>query len=134
MTVRLTDGDAIEPGEYRRLRGSVGWAEPAIADSVLAQALRSTWNVTARGGDGVLVGMARVLDDGALYASVWDMIVDPAHQRAGIGRSIFERVLARTDGRTLVGLVATAVGAPIYRAAGFTEESRGSRALFRRGG
>ena len=27
----------------------------------------------------------RLLDDGALYATVWDMIVDPAHQRAGQG-------------------------------------------------
>ena len=132
MTVRLTDADAIEPGEYRRLRAAVGWAEPDVTDAVLAEALRSTWNVTAR-TDGALVGMARVLDDGALYASVWDMIVDPAHQRAGIGRAIFERVLLRTGGRTLVGLVATAAGEPLYRAAGFAEQSRGSTALFRRG-
>jgi len=131
--MRLTDGDSLGPDEYRRLRATVGWDAPATSDDVLAGALATTWNVTARDDDGTLVGMARLLDDGALYATVWDMIVDPAHQRAGIGRAIFDRVLARTDGRTLVGLVATAAGEPMYRAAGFAERSRGSTALFRRG-
>jgi GNAT superfamily N-acetyltransferase len=77
--------------------------------------------------------MARLLDDGALYATVWDMIVAPPRQRSGIGRAIFESVLARAGGRSLVGLVATAAGEPMYRAAGFGERSGGSTALFRRG-
>jgi GNAT superfamily N-acetyltransferase len=131
--MRLTEGDSLGPDEYRRLRAAVGWDAPACSEDVLAAALATTWNVTARDQDGTLVGMARVLDDGALYATVWDMIVDPAHQRAGIGRAIFDRVLGRADGRTLVGLVATAAGEPMYRAAGFAERSRGSTALFRRG-
>jgi hypothetical protein len=41
-------------------------------------------------------------------------------------------MLARCRGRSLVSLVATPHGAPIYRAAGFSEESRGSVALFLR--
>jgi GNAT superfamily N-acetyltransferase len=131
--MRLTEGDQLDPGEYRRLRGAVGWSDPGVDDDILGAALDSTWNVTARNDAGELLGMARLLDDGALYATVCDMVVDPAHQHTGIGRAIFERILARAGGRSLVGLVATSAGEPMYRAAGFAEQNGGSTALFRRG-
>ncbi len=131
--MQLTEGDRLDPGEYRRLRRAVGWPDPAVDDDILVTALDSTWNVTARDEHGELLGMARLLDDGALYATVWDMIVDPPLQHTGIGRAIFESILARAGGRSLVGLVATPAGEPMYRAAGFSEVSGGSTALFRRG-
>jgi GNAT superfamily N-acetyltransferase len=131
--MRLTEGDRLDPGEYRRLRGAVGWSEPSVDDDILGAALDATWNVTARDDAGELLGMARLLDDGALYATVCDMVVDPPHQHTGIGRAIFERILARAGGRSLVALVATSAGEPMYRAAGFAEEDGGATALFRRG-
>ena len=131
--MQLTEGDRLDPYEYRRLRGAVGWSEPAVDDDILGAALDSTWNVTARDDAGELLGMARLMDDGALYATVCDMVVDPSHQHSGVGRAIFERILARAGGRSLVGLVATSAGEPMYRAAGFAEQSGGSTALFRRG-
>jgi ribosomal protein S18 acetylase RimI-like enzyme len=85
--------------------------------------------VTARDGGGHLVAMARLQDDG-LYASIWDMIVAPEHRRRGLGRDVFDRLMARAAGRSLVALVATPMGAPMYREAGFSEESAGSVALF----
>ena len=60
------------------------------------------------------------------------MIVLPEHRGRGVGGAIFERMLAHCHGRSLVALVATPLGAPIYRAAGFSEESKGSIALFMR--
>jgi aralkylamine N-acetyltransferase len=129
--VRYAEGDRLAPAEYRALRAAAGWNDPGLADPALAAALAATWNVTARAGDGSLVGMGRVQDDG-LYASIWDMIVLPEHRGRGIGSAIFERMLAHCSGRSLVALVATPHGAPMYRAAGFTEESRGSIALFKR--
>jgi GNAT superfamily N-acetyltransferase len=131
--MRLTEGDRLDPGEYRRLRAAVGWSDPGVDDDILGAALDSTWNVTARDDAGELLGMARLLDDGALYATVCDMVVDPPQQHIGIGRAIFERILARAGGRSLVALVATSAGEPMYRAAGFAEQSGGSTALFRRG-
>ena len=131
--MQLTEGDRLDPVEYRRLRGAVGWSDPGVDDDILGAALDSTWNVTARDDAGELLGMARLMDDGALYATVCDMVVDPSHQHSGIGRAIFERILARAGGRSLVGLVATSAGEPMYRAAGFAEQSGGATALFRRG-
>jgi len=131
--MQLTEGDRLDPVEYRRLRGAVGWSDPGVDDDILGAALDSTWNVTARDDAGELLGMARLMDDGALYATVCDMVVDPSHQHSGVGRAIFERILARAGGRSLVALVATSAGEPMYRAAGFAERNGGSTALFRRG-
>jgi GNAT superfamily N-acetyltransferase len=129
--VRYAEGDRLAPDEYRALRAAAGWSNPDVDDAALHGTLAATWNVTARQDDGALVGMGRVQDDG-LYASIWDMIVVPEHRGRGIGGAIFERMLAHCRGRSLVALVATPLGAPIYRAAGFSEESKGSIALFMR--
>lgn len=129
--MRYAEGDRLAPAEYRRLRAAAGWADPALDDASLTATLAASWNVTARDDGGSLVGMGRVHDDG-LYASIWDMIVLPDHRRQGIGAAIFERMLAHCRGRSLVSLVATPYGAPMYREAGFSEESRGSIALFLR--
>jgi len=129
--VRYADGDRLAPAEYRQLRAAAAWSDPDLDDAALAGTLAATWNVTARDDDGTLIGMGRVQDDG-LYASIWDMIVLPAHRGRGVGGAIFERMLAHCHGRSLVALVATPLGAPIYRAAGFSEESKGSIALFLR--
>jgi GNAT superfamily N-acetyltransferase len=125
-------GDRVSPSEYRSLLAAVKWRPLEHDDAELAAALESSWNVTARTADGRLVGLARVLDDGVLYASVWDVIVCPEHQRGGIGRALFAAVLEQTAGRRLVSLVSTAAGEALYRSVGFSETDGRSTALFRR--
>lgn len=120
--------DAPPTGEeLAALRAAAGWSSyPAeeIAKSVTV----GRW-VTARLGDGRLVGMGRCMSDGVLYASIWDMVVLPGYQRRGIGRRIFEELLRPLGGHSLVALVATPAGQPLYRQYGFAPESRGSQAL-----
>ncbi len=128
----IRGGDAVSPAEYRALLEVVGWRPIDEPDVALRQALETTWNVTARTADGRLIGLARVLDDGMLYASVWDVLVARFWQRHGIGRALMVVVLERTEGRRLVALVATKAGESLYRALGFTECSAGSTALFLR--
>jgi len=130
--VTFRDADSVTPGEYRTLRGVVGWPEPAVDDALLGSALGSSWNVTARTQEGRLIGLARVLDDGALYASIWDVLVEPAHQRGGLGTELFARALSRVAERSLVALVGTAAGSPLYRRAGFVPADDRSTGMFRR--
>ena len=125
-------GDRVTPAEYRSLLRAVRWRPLEQGDAELAVALEASWNVTARTADGRLVGLARVLDDGVLYASVWDVIVLPERQRGGIGRALLAAVLEQTSGRRLVSLVSTAAGEALYRSAGFAETDGRSTALFRR--
>jgi len=131
--VEIMDGDRVSPAEYRALRASVAWSEPAIDDAALFRALQVSWNVTARTRDGELVGLARVIDDGALYASIWDVIVLPGRQRGGLGTRLFDRAMERVGRRSLVALVGTAAGAPLYRRAGFVPNDDRSTCMFRRG-
>ena len=124
--------DRVTPAEYRTLVEAVGWRPVTHADAELDAALRSSWNVTARTPDGTLVGLARVLDDGLLYASLWDLLVMQQHQRRGIGRALLGAVLEQTAGRRLVSLIATPAGEALYRAAGFAETDGRGIALFLR--
>lgn len=124
--------DATVPvADYRRLRSTVGWGEVAVSDDELAAAFARTWNVVARRG-GEVVGLGRLLDDGVLYASVWDMIVAPEDQRQGIGEEILTRLLDRAESRSLTVLVATASGRPLYERHGFVPSDPGSVAMLRR--
>jgi GNAT superfamily N-acetyltransferase len=131
-SLTMRRADRVTPGEYRTLVAAVGWRPVAQADADLEAALGISWNVTARTADGQLVGLARVLDDGVLYASVWDILVVPERQRRGIGRALLGAVLEQTAGRRLVSLVATPAGEALYRSAGFAESDGRSTALFMR--
>jgi GNAT superfamily N-acetyltransferase len=127
--ITIREGDQLGAGEYRALRADAGWSQVGASDEPLQAALDAGWNVTARTADGELVGMARLLDDGALYASLWDMIVRGDRRGLGIGQAILEAVMRRAGRRELVSLVATPLGEPLYRRAGFVEQSRGSTGM-----
>jgi ribosomal protein S18 acetylase RimI-like enzyme len=109
------------------MRAAAGWSP--YPPEVLERSVHTGRWVTARLADGSLVGCGRSIGDGALYASIWDMVVLPAYRRRGIGRRIFEELLRGVADCSLVVLVATPAGAPLYRAYGFAPESRGSVAL-----
>lgn len=130
MDIAFEEGATLEPKDFRRLRRAVGWGEVARTDEELAAAFARTWNVAARRGDEV-VGIGRLLEDG-LYASIWDMIVDPEAQRQGIGDGILTRLLAHAEERSLTVLVATAAGRPLYEKHGFVPAEASSVAMLRR--
>lgn len=129
--IAFEEDATVEVADYRRLRLAVGWGEIAVSDEDLAAAFARTWNVVAR-RDGEVVGFGRLLDDGVLYASVWDMLVAPDAQRQGIGEEILTRLLAHAESRSLTVLVATAAGRPLYERHGFVPGDPGSAAMLRR--
>ena len=123
--LELEEGARLAVADYRRFREAVGWTPPEASDAAVQAALDATWNVLAR-EEGQLVGMGRLLDDGAMYATIWDMIVLPGEQGHGVGRAILERLLSRASVRTIVTLVATTAGRSLYEKYGFALESAGS--------
>lgn len=66
-----------------------------IAPSVLLEAHRNTsvW-VGARDERGRLVATARALADGAKFANIYDVAVDPAWRGRGLGAAVFRLLLA----------------------------------------
>jgi GNAT superfamily N-acetyltransferase len=127
--IEIMQGDRLGVAEYRSLRADAGWSAVRATDAELEQALSRSWNVCARTGQGQLVGMGRLIDDGAVYASLWDMIVRTDHRRQGVGGRILDALMQRAGERDLVSLVATPLGEPLYRRAGFDQRSAGSTAL-----
>jgi ribosomal protein S18 acetylase RimI-like enzyme len=89
-----------------------------------------TWFV-ARDGHEIL-GLARVLDDGGLHASLWDLIVRPDRRREGIGTAIARAALDRVQDRRLVALVSTPSAIPFFRTLGFVAGSHGHEAMYLR--
>jgi ribosomal protein S18 acetylase RimI-like enzyme len=131
-TVRFQADARLEPDE---VNAAYGWVELPHRDAALIEAASrtSTW-FTARDDDGSLVGICRLLDDGGLHASVWDVIVRPDRQRNGIGRDLVRMALDRAADRRLVVLVSTPAALPFFEALGFAGESHGHKALYLRPG
>jgi predicted N-acetyltransferase YhbS len=85
-----------------------------------AAALEKTINIGAW-EDGRLVGVVRVLSDGCFFSTVTEIMVDPGHQRRGIGVELMRRAIAATPAGRL------------YLAAQPGTEAFFERAGFRRG-
>jgi len=108
--------------EYRSLFESAGWTSSiAISDDVLKMAIDSSWYWVSAFDNGRLVGIGRLVSDGALYAFVCDMIVLPEYQAQGIGKSILKMLKGKCleNGIQRVWLFAAPGKAGFYMKNGF---------------
>ncbi|MEM9604033.1 MAG: GNAT family N-acetyltransferase [Pseudomonadota bacterium] len=117
--------DTPDAAEFAALRAAVGWGrvETAVAQRALDCGLCC---VTVREGE-TLVGVGRVVGDGALYFYIQDLAVAPAYQGLGIGAEILQEIerFLRTDapaGAT-VGLLAARGKEAFYARAGYVERT-----------
>lgn len=119
-------GPPDSDSEVLSLYESVGWTAYTREPDVLVSAIRgSSFVVTARAPDGGLVGLARAVSDDATICYVQDILVDPAFQKSGAGRTLLEAVQARYGHvRQMVLLTDDEPGQrAFYEALGFTEGS-----------
>ena len=127
----LIEADAsLSPSEVNAAYGWVEWP-PREEWRLEAIGRRCRW-LAARDPDGALVGVARLLDDGGLHASLWDVIVRPDRQRRGIGSALVRTALEASADRRLVALVSTPSAVPFFAALGFVPESHGHVAMYLR--
>ena len=127
----LIETDAsLSPAE---VNAAYAWAEwPEREPSRLEALARSCTWLAAQDPDGALVGVARLLDDGALHASLWDVIVRPDRRRRGIGAALVRTALDECADRRLIALVSTPSAVPFFAAMGFLAESHGHVAMYHR--
>ena len=98
------------------LSNSVGWPDSESEWRVIHQAALVLG--VRRGGE--LIGQGALgLFEGS--ASIAKMVVAPSAQRQGVGAKILDALLTEAERRSLtrVGLVATALGRPLYESRGF---------------
>lgn len=127
--LRIETGATLSPTEVNAAYGWVEWPQRE-AWRLEAVAATCTWLAAREANE--LVGIARVLDDGGLHASLWDVIVRPDRQRRGIGTRLVRTALERCGDRRLVALVSTPAAVPFFAAMGFVTESHGHAAMYLR--
>lgn len=111
--------------EYCQLRAKVGWGDTSINMAQIALN-NSLIHFTARTGT-QLVGMVRVIGDGAMFFYIQDLVVDPDFQGQGIGQQLMDEIERYLDnvakkGAT-IGLFSAFEKEPFYLRYGYTERT-----------
>lgn len=94
MTDDITTGAVPTRDELASLYAAVGWATYAADPETLHRAMRGSSRVATARRDGQLIGLARVISDGATIAYLQDVVVRPAQQRRGLGKRLVEEAFA----------------------------------------
>ena len=117
--------------DFIRLKTATGFMDRPLeqAEKAIRNGLS---NVTAI-CDGKVVGMGRLVGDGAMYWYLQEIIVLPEYQGKGIGKSIVGRLLEHIRENTIpgtgveVGLTAVKGKEPFYEKFGFSCGSSGMK-------
>ena len=82
----------LDAAQLLRLFHQAPWAKDRTIEDAKDMLRHTDVALCAWDGD-LLVGFGRVLTDFVYRATIWDVIVDQAHQRQGIGTEIVRRIL-----------------------------------------
>lgn len=123
----LTD-QPPSPAAYARLCTAVGWER--YADEVRAAvALANSLAYATVTNDDEVVGMGRVVGDGAIVFYLQDIAVDPEHHGQGIGTAIVDSLMHQIDRLappgSFIGLFSAPRAAELYRRVGFESSNTG---------
>lgn len=82
--------------EYLNLRAKVGWIELKTEQAKMA--LENSLYVVGAYEDGELIGMGRIVGDGAVICYVQDLIVIPKFQGRKVGSRLLNTLIQYVDG------------------------------------
>ncbi|MGW8823827.1 GNAT family N-acetyltransferase [Paenibacillus lautus] len=121
MNMHITE-DVPQLKEYIDLRFDAGL--PEVEESIAETALnRSLLSVLVRDGNDRLIGMGRVIGDGALYFQLVDVMAAASYRDQGLEETIVSELLARLKKIAPSGAEVTVItdvpGIKLYQHAGF---------------
>ena len=91
----------LDINTYLGLRAAVGWKILDNEQAIMALK-NSIYTLTATIDDKV-VGMARMVGDGAVICYIQDLVVHPSYQKLGVGQALMERLVRHADEIKLQG-------------------------------
>lgn len=109
--------NVLKPEDFVRLRVATGFADIPIAHATRALE-NGLVNVSAL-YDGELVGMGRLVGDGAMYWYLQEVIVLPEYQGHGIGRQIVNYLIEYATAHSVTGKFTTVGGVSAKGKEGF---------------
>jgi predicted GNAT family N-acyltransferase len=108
-------------GEVASLYADAGWIKP-VGKKNFEKTINNTskWFLAKNGT--TLVGMARIMTDGLLYACIYDLIVVKKHQKNNIAKMLMNSCLTfcKESGIGMVHLWPAKGLVPYYKEFGFT--------------
>lgn len=121
MIMHITE-EVPQLKEYIDLRFDAGL--PEVEESIAETALnRSLLSVLVRDGNDRLIGMGRVIGDGALYSQLVDVMAAASYRDQGLEETIVSELLARLKKIAPSGAEVTVItdvpGIKLYQHAGF---------------
>jgi GNAT superfamily N-acetyltransferase len=90
--ITFSEKKELEASQLLRLFHQAPWAKDRMLDDAKDMLRHTDVALCAWDGD-QLVGFGRVLTDFVYRATIWDVIVDKAYQKQGIGTEIVQRIL-----------------------------------------
>ena len=93
LDVQLTDAAGLDLHQVLALYDAVGWTAYTSSPETVSAALSGSAAIAVARAGTELVGLARVISDGASICYLQDVLVRPAFQRRGIGRRLVQLVL-----------------------------------------
>jgi GNAT superfamily N-acetyltransferase len=93
LDVSLADAAGLDLHQVLALYDAVGWTAYTSSPQIVSAALSGSAAIAVARAGTELVGLARVISDGASICYLQDVLVRPAFQRRGIGRRLVQLVL-----------------------------------------
>ncbi len=115
----------LKVNEYQALRGTTDWF--SVDDEVVAKSIQNDLFSVCVFDDTTLVGMGRIVGDGAIYFYIQDVIVIPSYQGKGIGVLIMNEIEtyleANAFNNSFIGLMAADGIQKFYHKFGYLERA-----------
>lgn len=120
--------------EYISLCSSVGWKDFMNFDVAETSLRNSVFSVIIKDNSKV-IGMGRIVGDGAIYYYVQDIVVHPKYQGCGIGKEIMNTLMSYIENnapnQAFIGLFASEGKADFYEKYGFKDYSPNMTGMFK---
>ena len=121
--------------EYQNLRATTGWSQ--VENDVVQNALeRELFSVVCTEADAnTVVGMGRVIGDGAIYFYIQDVVVHPNYKRRGVGGRIMNEIESflkkNANNNSFVGLMAADSVSEFYHRFRYLERPHNKPGMFK---
>ena len=130
IQIELVDNE-LAAEDFIRLKVATGFMDRPVEQ--VEKALKNgLFNVAAK-HNGEVIGMGRLVGDGAMYWYLQEIIVLPKYQGQGIGKRIVNRLIEHIESTAIpgtkveVGLTAVKGKEPFYEKLGFSLGSSGMK-------
>lgn len=133
MQTYITKTDLLTVQEYQSLRSTTSWK--SLPDHLVQRALGNDLYSVSVYKEDVILGMGRVVGDGAIYFYIQDVIVRPEYQGMGIGRLIMRNIehylKERFETYAFVGLMAAENSQGFYQKLGYHKRKNDSPGMYK---